>query len=151
MNMKDILDSDLKKAMLAGDKQRAEVLRGLKSALQYEAVAQKSVDRSLSNEQIQKVLGREAKKRQEAADIYQKGGSAGRAAAELAEKKIIEEYLPKPIDEAQLAKLIKAEISAVGSPTMADMGRIIGAIKQKAGASADGATIASLVKRELES
>lgn len=143
------MDKDLKAAMLAGDKQRAEVLRGLKNALQYEAVAQKSADRSLSDEQIQKVLAREAKKRQEAADIYQKAGESQRAETELAEKKIIEQYLPEQMDEAAILELVKDEIAAAGSPTMADMGKIIGAVKQKAGASADGATIAKLVKDNL--
>lgn len=137
--------------MLAGDKTRIEVLKGLKNALQYEAVAQNSPERTLSDEQAQKVAAREAKKRQEAADMYSQGGSAERAKQELAEKQIIEEYLPQQMDEASLAELVKAEIAAVGSPTMADMGKIIGAVKAKAGASADGATIARLVKQELES
>lgn len=147
--MQDKLASDLKAAMLAGDKQRAEVLKGLKNALQYEAVAQNSVDRQLSDEQIQKVAAREAKKRQEAADIYQKAGETERAKAELAEKAIIETYLPEQLDDAALQQLVKHEIAAASAPTMADMGKIIGAVKAKAGPSADGATIARLVKENL--
>ena len=149
--MQQKLERDLKAAMLAGDKTRSEVIKGLKNALQYEAVAQNSPDRKLSEEQAQKVLAREAKKRQEAADLYKQGGSAQRAEQELAEKQIIEQYLPEPMSEAQLAELVKAEIMAVTAPTMADMGKIIGAVKAKAGASADGATIARLVKQALES
>lgn len=149
--MQEQIDKDLKVAMLAGDKQQTEVLRGLKNALQYEAVAQKSADRSLSDEQIQKVLAREAKKRQEAADIYQKTGESQRAETELAEKKIIEQYLPEQMDEAAILELVKAEIAAAGNPTMSDMGKIVGGVKQNAGASADGATIARFVKQELES
>ncbi len=147
--MQQQLEDDLKKAMLAGDKARAEVIRGLKNALQYEAVAQNAPDRQLGDEQIQKVLAREAKKRQEAADIYQAAGESGRAETELAEKKIIKAYLPEQMDETQLAELVKTEIAAAGSPTMVDMGKIIGAVKAKAGASADGATIARLVKENL--
>lgn len=147
--MQDKLSDDLKAAMLGGDKQRAEVLRGLKNALQYEAVAQNSVDRSLSDEQIQKVLAREAKKRQEAADIYQKAGENQRAQAELAEKKIIEEYLPDQLDESAILALVKDEISKVENPSMQNMGQIIGAVKASAGASADGAIIARLVKEAL--
>lgn len=147
--MQDKLERDLKAAQLAGDKQRTEVLKGLKNALQYEAMAQNAVDRRLSDEQILKVLAHEAKKRQEAADIYQKGGSGERAQAELAEKKIIEEYLPKQLDDAAIESLVKEEIAKLGSPSMADMGKIIGAVKAKAGASADGATIARLVKDNL--
>ncbi len=149
--MQEQLDKDIKVAMLAGDKIRTEVLRGLKNALQYEAVAQNAADRHLSDEQIQKVLAREAKKRQEAADLYSRGGSAEREQAELAEKKIIEEYLPDQLDEVAILALVKAEIASAGSPTLADMGKIIGTVKQKAGAGADGATIARLVKENLSS
>jgi hypothetical protein len=148
--MQDKLESDLKVAMLAGDKQRAEVLRGLKNALQYEAVAQASADRQLSDEQIQKVAAREAKKRQEAADIYQKAGENQRAQAELAEKKIIEEYLPEQLDEAAILVLVKDECGKISNPSMQNMGQIIGAVKARAGAGADGAVIAKLVKEALE-
>ena len=148
--MQDKLDADLKMAMLAGDKQRTEVLRGLKNALQYEAVAQNSADRRLNEEQIQKVAAREAKKRQEAADIYQKAGESERARTELAEKTIIEEYLPKQLDESAILALVKAEVSKIDNPNMQNMGQIIGAVKQKAGPAADGAVIARLVKENLQ-
>lgn len=148
-SMQDQLDKDLKAAMLGGDKQRAEVLRGLKNALQYEAVAQNSVDRRLNQEQTQKILAREAKKRQEAADIYQKAGENQRAKIELAEKTIIQGYLPEQLDDAAIAELIKEQIAAAPTSTLADMGKIIGAVKAKAGPSADGATIARLVKENL--
>lgn len=147
--MQDRLEGDLKNAMLGGDKVRVEVIRGLKNAIQYEAVAQNASDKKLNDEQIQKVLAREAKKRQEAADIYQKAGEAERANAELAEKKIIEEYLPDQLDEAAILSLVKEQIAAAGTPSTADMGKIIGAVKQKAGAGADGATVARLVKENL--
>jgi uncharacterized protein YqeY len=89
------LQSDLKAAMLAGDKNKVEVLKGIKSALQYEAVNIKSEDRSLSIEQTQKVLARESKKRAETAELYKNAGESGRANKELAEKEIIDAYLPK--------------------------------------------------------
>lgn len=148
--MQDQLDKDLKVAMLAGDKQQAEVLRGLKNALQYEAVAQDPANRQLNDEQIQNVLAREAKKRQEAADIYQKAGESLRAKTELAEKTIIQEYLPKQLDEAAILALVKDEISKINDPSMQKMGRVIGAVKASAGPAADGATIARLAKQELE-
>lgn len=147
--MQDRLDGDLKNAMLSGEKLRVEVLKGLKNALQYEAVAQKAVDRQLSDEQVQRVLAREAKKRQEAADLYKQGGNNQKAEAELAEKKIIEEYLPNQLDEAAIAKLVEDEIAKIDSPTMANMGQIIGAVKAKVGAGADGAVIANIVKQKL--
>src|SRR5438270_12440261 len=100
--MQDKMDKDLKAALLAGDRAKVETLRGLKNALQYEAVAA-GKDRALNDEQIQKVLAREAKKRQEAADLYKQGGNLARAEAELTEKQIVQNYLPKQLSEEEIA------------------------------------------------
>jgi uncharacterized protein len=147
--MQEQIERDLKTALLAGDKPKAETLRGLKSALLNEAIALNARDSGLSDEQIQKVLARESKKRQEAADLYKQGGSDERAGAELSEKVIIDAYLPEQLDEAAVAKLVDEEISKAGNPAMQDMGRLIGAIKARAGGQADGALIAKLVKEKL--
>jgi uncharacterized protein len=147
--MQEQIDKDLKSALLAGDRAKVETLRGLKNALQYEAVASGSKDRSLTDEQIQRVLAREAKKRQEAADLYQQGGNQERANAELAEKQVIETYLPEQASEEEIRKTVEEEIAKLGSPTLADMGKVIGAVRGRLGASADGATIAGLVKERL--
>jgi uncharacterized protein YqeY len=147
--MQNQIDSDLKAAMLAGDKVKAEILRGLKSALQYEAVNIKSEDRSLSDDQAQKVLAKESKKRQETAEIYKKANEAERAEKELAEKAVIDNYLPKQLSDEEVEKLVMQEIEKSGASTQADMGRVIGAVKAQAGASADGAMIARIVKEKL--
>jgi uncharacterized protein YqeY len=147
--MQDQIERDLKTALLAGDKPKAETLRGLKSALLTEAIAQNARDSGLSDEQIQKILARESKKRQEAADLYQQGGSPERAGAELAEKTIIDAYLPEQLSEADVSKIVDEQIAAAGQPTMQDMGRIIGAVKAKTAGQADGGLIARLVKEKL--
>jgi uncharacterized protein YqeY len=147
--MQNQIDSDLKAAMLAGDKVKAEILRGLKSALQYEAVNIKSEDRSLSDDQAQKVLAKESKKRQETAEIYKKANETERAEKELAEKAVIDNYLPKQLSDEEVEKLVMQEIEKSGASTQADMGRVIGAVKAQAGASADGAMIARIVKEKL--
>jgi uncharacterized protein YqeY len=147
--MQEQIDQDLKQALLGGDKAKAETLRGLKSALLNEAIAQNARDSGLSDEQTQKVLARESKKRQEAADLYKQGGSAERAAAELAEKTTIDAYLPEQLSEAEIAKLVDEEINKAGSPGPQDMGRIIGAVRGRTAGQADGALIAKLVKEKL--
>jgi len=147
--MQDKIDSDLKTAMLAGDKQRTEVLRSLKTALQYEAVNAKSIDRKLDDQTVQKVLARESKKRQETAEIYRNVSEQERADAELAEKKIIDEYLPQQLSEEEIAKVVQEEIAKLDNATPADMGRVIGAVKARLQAQADGATIAKIVKEKL--
>jgi uncharacterized protein len=147
--MQEQIEKDLKQALLAGNKPKAETLRGLKSAILNEAIAQNARDRGLSDEQIQKILAKESKKRQEAADLYEQGGSQERASAELAEKAIIDAYLPEQLGEAEVAAIVSEEISKAGAPTMQDMGRIIGAVKAQTGGQADGGLIAKLVKDKL--
>jgi uncharacterized protein YqeY len=147
--VQDQLERDLKAAMLAGEKDKTEILKGIKSALQYEAVSQKSGDRSLSEEQILKVLARESKKRQETAELYKNAGEQERAKKELDEKEIIDGYLPKQLSEDEISKSVIEEIENTGASSMADMGRVIGAVKGKLGASADGSVIARLVKEKI--
>ncbi|HSX18355.1 MAG TPA: GatB/YqeY domain-containing protein [Candidatus Saccharimonadales bacterium] len=147
--MQEKMERDIKDALLSGDRQKAETLKGLKNALQYEVLSADK-DQTLSDEQIQKVLARESKKRQEAADLYKQGGNNGRAGAELAEKAIIDSYLPEQVDEAAIETTVAEEVSKLDSPSMADMGKIIGGVKAKLGAGADGATIAQLAKQALE-
>jgi uncharacterized protein len=147
--MQDKLEQDLKQALLSRDKQKAETLRTIKSSLLNEAIAQGARDSGLSDEQVQKILARESKKRQEAADLYQQGGAADRASAELAEKAVIDAYLPKQLSEDKVAQAVDEEIAKAGSPDMQQMGRIIGAVRSRLGGQADGALIAKLVKDKL--
>ncbi len=147
--MQDKIDGDIKAAMLAGDKNKAETLRGLKSAILNEAISQGVKDQGLNDEQIQKVLAKEAKKRTEAADLYRQGGNHERATAEMDEKAIIEAYLPEQVSEDEVIAAVKEAITSTGAVTTADMGKVIGAVKAKLGASADGGTIARITKEQL--
>lgn len=147
--MQEQFEADIKAALLGGDKRKAETLRGIKSALQYEAVSLKIKPPELSDERVQSVLAREAKKRTEAYQLYQKAGETERAANELSEKKIIEAYLPAQLGEEEIAAAVGEEISKINSPAPSDMGRIIGAVRSRLGPAADGATIARLVKEKL--
>jgi uncharacterized protein YqeY len=147
--MQEQIDKDLKEALLAGDKAKAETLRGIKSALLNEAIATGARDSGLADDAIQKILAKESKKRQEAADLYKQGGADDRASKELAEKAIIDTYLPAQMSEAQITELVDEEIAKVPGATMQNMGQIIGAVRARAGGTADGALIAKLVKEKL--
>lgn len=148
--MQDRIERDLKDALLAGDKVKTETLRGLKNALQYEAKNTGAKDGELTDEQVQRVLARESKKRAEAGDLYKQGGNAERAEAEMAEKAIIDSYLPKPMDETEVEAAVAEEVAKISTPRPSDMGKIIGAVRSKLGPTADGATVARLVKQALE-
>jgi len=146
--LKERLTNNIKVAMLAGDKPRVEVLRGLKAAILLEEVAKGLRDRGLPDDQIQQVFAREAKKRTEAAELYVKGGRQELADAENYQKGIIEEFLPKQLTDDELNQVVVAAIAELGSA--AHIGQVIGAVKTKVGQSADGARIAAAVKQKVE-
>jgi uncharacterized protein YqeY len=148
--MLEQIERDLKTALLGGDKVTVETLKTVKSALQYEAVNKSAKISDLKDDQIQVVLAREAKKRQEAADIYSNAGETDRAEKELTEKAVIDKYLPEQIDEADLLTIVNEEIAKLDSPTPKDMGRVIGAVKARTAGAADGALIAKTAKESLE-
>lgn len=148
--MQDKIEQDLKSALLSGDKAQAEALRTIKSAIQNETISAGARDSGLSDERIQAVLAREAKKRAEAAGLYQKAGEKERADKELAEKALIERYLPEQMDEPQVAKVVEEEIAKVPDASIQNMGQIIGAVRGRTAGQADGALIAKLVKERLQ-
>ncbi|HTB49195.1 MAG TPA: GatB/YqeY domain-containing protein [Verrucomicrobiae bacterium] len=143
------IEQDLKAALLGGDAQRVSTLRGLKSVLLNIKIAGGQRETGLTDEEVLPVLSKEAKKRQESADLYVQGGDQERADAELAEKKIIEAYLPTQLSEAEIAKLVDEAITETGAKGQAGMGKVIGAVRAKTAGSADGAVIARLAKEKL--
>lgn len=136
--------------MLGGEKDKATTLRGLKSAILNAEIAKGVRDRGLTDDEIIAVLSKESKKRQESADLYKQGGDSTRQHAELAEKDLIDAYLPAQMSEADIAGVIDTVIQEMGEVTPQHIGAVIGKVKQHTGASADGATIARLVKERLQ-
>lgn len=150
MAIRQQLDDDVKAALLAGDSLRVDTLRGLKSVILYADVAAKKRDSGgVPDDEVLSLLAKEAKKRQESADLYVQGGSQERADKELAEKAIIESYLPEQLSIEELTKLVDEVIIEQGAEGMQAMGKVIGAIKSKAGSTVDGAKVAELVKERL--
>lgn len=148
--MQEQIERDIKAALLAGDKMKAEVLRNLKSSILNEAISKNLQRDNIDDSVIQSVLSREAKKRQEAADMYGSASETQRQQKELAEKAIIDSYLPEQMDEEQVREIVAEEIAKLDGPTMKEMGQIIGAVRAKTQGQADGALIARLVKERLE-
>lgn len=149
MSISKDIDADLKTAMLAGDKTLATTLRGLKSVILYEEVAKGTRDTGLENDAVVALLSKEAKKRQESADLYVQGGNQEKADQELIEKTVIEKYLPAQMSEEELLAIVDEVISSSGANSMQQMGQVVGAVKAKAGATTDGSRIAQLVKEKL--
>lgn len=143
------LEQDIKTAQLAGDTFKLTTLRGLKATLLNVKVAAGKRDTGLSDDEILPIFAKESKKRQESADMYVQGGAQERADSELAERAIIDAYLPAQLDESAVVTMIDEAITATGAQSTADLGKVIGMVKGRAGASADGAIIARLAKEKL--
>lgn len=151
--MKDQLRSDLTEAMKSQDKLRTATLRMLLAAIQTEEVSGKQA-RELSDEDVLKVLARESKKRTEAAEIYTQNGRGELAAEEHAEGRIIDEYLPTPLNDAEVADVVDTAIAQVAEeigerPSVKQMGMVMKAATAIAGGKADGARLSAAVRDRL--
>ena len=149
-HLKQQLSDDIKAAMLSKDALRLETLRGLKSAILYEEVAKGKHDVGLDDESILALLTKESKKRLESADLYTQGGAAERAQKELAEKDIIDSYLPAQLSDDDLKAVIDKVFDEVKQENMQQMGVVIGKVKAEVGSTADGAKIAQMVKEKFQ-
>jgi uncharacterized protein YqeY len=147
--LEERIEQDLKTALLARDAQRVSTLRIIKSVLLNIKVATGTRGVSLDDVQVLSLLAKEAKKRQESADLYIQGGDQTRAQNELAEKAIIEAYLPKQLSEIDIANVVGKVITETGAEGKASMGNVISLVKQKTQGSADGAVIARITKEKL--
>lgn len=142
----DTITQKIAEAMKARDEIRLSTLRLLSSALNYERIA-KQHDLSVEEELV--VVRREAKKRKDAIEAYEKAGAMDRAEKEKKELAILEEYLPAQMPEEELVNLVNQAIEEAGAKTMAEMGKVVGAVMAKAKGQADGAKVSELVKSKL--
>ncbi len=149
MTLKERIDADLKSALLARDAFLAEVLRGLKSAILNEEIAKGKRDEGLNDEAIEQLLQKEAKKRAESAELFEKGGNQASAEKELKEREVIQGYLPEQMSEAELTEVIEKAISETGASDVKVMGQVIGKVRAEVGSKGDGALIAKIVKEKL--
>jgi uncharacterized protein YqeY len=149
MSLKQQIDSDLKHALLAGDKPKVTALRGLKAVILDAEVATGAREAGLDDATIESLIQKEVKKRRESADIYRANGREELAEIEEAEAEQFTGYLPKQLDESELTEIITGVIAETGAESAKDMGKVIGAVRGKVGNSADGALIARIVKQKL--
>jgi uncharacterized protein YqeY len=146
--MIDQINAQLKKAMLDRDAFKTGVLRDLKSAILYEEVAKGKRDSGLANDEIEAVIAREVKKRNDAMEIYIGAGDKSRAEAEAAEKEILMQFLPEQLSDDEIRDVVQRVINSGGFGAN-DMGRVIGDVKREIGSRGDGATIARIAKEQL--
>lgn len=147
MTLQEKLTAELKASMLARDADRTATLRLVKSALGYVQIEKKT--EQLPDTEVTAVLQREAKRRRDARDEYEKGGRPELAAKEQAELVIIEEFLPKALSAEELEALVRAVIAETGATGKKDMGLVMKAAQARAAGRADGKLLSGVVGRLL--
>ncbi len=149
--LKARLQSDLTESMRARDEVRTAALRMALTAIRSEEVVGQ-VARQLSDAEIITVLGRESKKRREAAEAFAGAGRDGQAARERQELAVLQGYLPQQLSEAELVRIVAREVAASadgGASGIAAMGRVMKAVQPQVSGRAEGSRVAAEVRRQL--
>lgn len=146
--LKATLQHDLTEAMRARDKVRAGTIRMALTSVATEEVAGKE-HRELSDDDVLRVLAKEAKKRREASEAYTGAGRPELAEQEEAELAVLEGYLPAQLDEAELDRLAQETVAELGVSGMAAMGQVMKAVQAKVAGRAEGGRVAAAVRSAL--
>jgi uncharacterized protein len=143
------VDSDLKEAMRAKDATRLGVLRMLKSALKYAAIAKSGAEAELNDAEAAQVIRKQAKQRQDSVESFEKGGRAELAEKEREELSILNAYLPQQMNADELEKVVRETIAEVGAKSKAQMGAVMKALQAKVAGRVDGKTLSAEVQKQL--
>jgi uncharacterized protein YqeY len=146
--LKERLRADLNTAMRARDQVRLRTLRMALTSITNEEVSGNTA-RELSDDEVIKVLTREARKRREAAEAFESAGRAEQAAAERAEGDVLAGYLPAQLADDELTAIVSAAIAETGATGMPGMGMVMKAVTPRVAGRADGARVAAEVRRQL--
>jgi|SRR5215472_13595176 len=149
MTLPERVDSDLKEAMRAKDATKLSVLRMLKSALKYAAIAKSGGEAELSDAEAVQVIRKQAKQRQDSIESFEKGSRAELANKEKEELSILNAYLPQAMSPDELAKIVRETIAELGATSKSQMGEVMKALQAKAGGRADGKTLSVEVQKQL--
>lgn len=145
MNIEEKINGEIKTAMLAKDAKRLEALRAIKSVV----LLLKTSPEGLTDESATKAIQKEVKKRKESADIYKSQNRPDLEEVELAQAKVMEEYLPKQMSEDEVKAELTKIIASVGATGPADMGKVMGAASKALAGKADNKLVSVLVKQLL--
>ncbi|MFD2512761.1 GatB/YqeY domain-containing protein [Pontibacter locisalis] len=144
MSLKERINADIKEAMLAKDKARLQALRSIKSLILL-AETEKGGTEDLSKDTEMKLLTKAAKQRRESAELYAKQGREDLEQIELQELAVIEDYLPKQLDEGDLRVRLVEIIQRVGATGPSDLGKVMGVASKELAGQADGRAISTAV------
>lgn len=144
------VDSDLKDAMRAKDTTKLGVLRMLKSALKYAAIAKSGAEAELSEAEAAQVIRKQAKQRQDSIESFEKGGRAELADKEREELSILNAYLPQAMSADEVATVVRETVAEIGARSKAQMGAVMKALQAKVAGRVDGKTLSAEVQKQLQ-
>src|SRR5881392_3939580 len=149
MTVIERVDSDLKEAMRAKDTTKRGVLRMLKSALKYAAIAKSGAETELSDADAAQVIRKQAKQRQDSIESFEKGDRAELAQKEQKELSILNGYLPQAMSPDEVEQTVRDAIAEVGATSKAQMGAVMKAVQAKVAGRVDGKTLSTEVQKQL--
>ena len=140
------IEGELKEAMRARDRERTDALRLTLASLRS---AEKELARPLKDDEELQVLQRERKRRTEAAEAFREGGRAEQADKEERELEVIQEFMPEPVSEEELERIIDDAIAETGATSLRDLGRVMADVMPQVAGRTDGSTVSQLVREKL--
>jgi uncharacterized protein YqeY len=140
------IEADLKEAMKERDTTRRDALRLILNSLR---AAEKELQRPLHDEEELQVLQRERKRRQEAIEAFRAGGREAQAQVEEAELDVLEEFMPEPLSDEELERIVDDVIAEVGATSLRDLGRVMADVMPQVAGRADGSVVSQLVREKL--
>ncbi|MGR3514926.1 MAG: GatB/YqeY domain-containing protein [Paracoccaceae bacterium] len=154
MELRDRINDALKTAMREKDKARLSTLRLISAAIKDRDIAKRGeggdgADQGVSGDEILQILGKMVKQRHESARAYEEGGRLELAEQERGEIVVVEEFLPKQLDEEETAAAVDKAIAETGATTIRDMGKVMGALKSAYTGQMDFGTVGPMVKARL--
>jgi len=146
MGLKEQIKDDIKTAMRNKENQKRDTLRNIQTAIKQIEVDER---RELGDEEVEKILMKYTKQREEALAQFAQAGRDDLVAKEKEELMIVQSYLPEPLSDEELESILREIITATGATTVKDMGKVMSAAKESIGSKADGSRINQIVKKLL--
>jgi uncharacterized protein len=149
MTLQQRVDSDLKEAMRAKDATKLGVLRMLKSALKYAAIAKSGAEAELSGAEAAQVIRKQARQREDSIESFEKAGRTELVQKEKEELLILNGYLPQPMSTDEISKVVRETIAEAGATSRAQMGAVMKALQAKVAGRVDGKALSAEVQKQL--
>jgi uncharacterized protein len=146
--LKDQIQADLVTSMKARDETRSRTLRMALTSIRNEEVSGTAA-RELADDEVIKILGREAKRRREAAAAFEEAGRPEQAAAELSEEQVLAGYLPAQLADAELAAMVTQAIAETGAAGQGGLGQVMKLLTPRVAGRAEGSRVAAMVRSQL--